>query len=149
MGLAGLGFWIAGWWVFAEGDAARWAVRCAGQEMAPDCFRDGLPVLEMILPWIGLLLAYFVARFTFTMWAPEPEGRRFYWWPASRRGGGGALWPFGQLLLAVGVVSSLWTLSTVPFVAALLPFHLFWGASALWCTLTLWASWPSREDIAI
>ena len=54
--------------------------------------------------------------------------------------------PILLVLAGLGIVSSLWTLATFPLIAALLPFHLFWGASAVWCALTVWASWPAGED---
>jgi hypothetical protein len=146
MALAGLGFWLTGMSVFLAGEPARWHWRCRGRELEYACFRDGLPILDMAVPVLALLLAYPIARYVFTMWAPSPEARTLPWWPASRRGSGELLWPIGQLLAATGIVTSLWTLLVFPLAAEFWPYYLFWGASALWCALTVWIAWPQPEE---
>jgi hypothetical protein len=148
MGLAGLGFWLSGLWMLIKGGDARWAYRCPSPD-PPDCFSDYIPVFEFFFaPVVVLLLAYPVARFTFTMWAQAPEERVMLWWPASRRGSGADLWPVGHLFAAAGIASSIWTLARFPLAAAFWPYYLYWSGSALWCALTLWAAWPPREGKA-
>ena len=148
MALAGLGFWLTGFWALSSGDSARWRWRCAGRDLEPGCFRDGFPVLETIAPLLALLLACPIARFVFTMWAPAPERRALLWWPASRRGNGELLWPAGHLLAATGVFASLWALLVFPTANEFRPYIFYWGASALWCALTVWIAWPPREEAA-
>lgn len=147
MALAGLGFWLTGFSVLFAGGDARWAWRC-GDSRSIECISDYIPVVEMVVPWIPLLLAYPIARFIFSMWAPPPETRSLNWWPASRRGSGDLMWPVGHLLAASGIVTSLWALLVFPPAAVFQPYYLYWGASALWCALTIWAAWPSPEDRA-
>ena len=147
MALAGLGFWLTGFWMLFAGSGARWRWRC-GDTYSGDCFSDYLPILEVVvLPLVTLLLAYPIARYVFTMWAPAPEARTLRWWPASRRGNGELLWPVGQLFAAAGVVSSLWALLVFPPAIEFWPYYLYWGASALWCALTVWIAWPDRHEV--
>jgi hypothetical protein len=148
MGLAGLGFWLSGSWVLIKGSDARWVWRCPSPD-PPKCFSDYIPVFEMFfVPALVLLLAYPVARYTFTMWSPVPERRTAIWWPASRRGGGADLWPFGHAIAGIGIAGSLWALLVFPFAAEFWPYHLYWGACALWCALAILAAWPQREETA-
>lgn len=146
MALAGFGFWLSGFWMLSEGSSARWGWRC-GDNDGGDCFSDYLPILEAVfLPIVTLLLAYPIARYVFTMWAPPPETRGLYWWPASRRGNGDLLWPFGHLLAATGIFTSLWALLVFPAATEFWPFYLYWSGSAVWCALTVWIAWPPREE---
>ena len=148
MALAGLGFWLTGFSALFAGESARWRWRCAGRDFDPDCFRDGLPILDMVMPWVAVILAYFIARFVFTMWAPPPEARSFGWWPASRRGNGELLWPVGHLFAAAGIFTSLWALLVFPPALQFWPYYLYWGGSALWCALTLLIAWPPKTGAA-
>ena len=145
MALAGLGFWLTGFPILFAGESARWRWRC-GDSDSYDCFRDGLPVLELFAIFIVIALAYFIARYIFSMWAPPPEERTLWWWPASRRGNGELLWPFGHLLVAIGIFTSLWALLAFPPATVFWPYFLYWGASVLWCALTVWIAWPPRDD---
>lgn len=148
MALAGVGLWLTGFWMLFKGSDARWLWRCHGSD-SPDCFSDYIPVAEIVfVPAATLLLAYPIARFIFSMWSPPPEMRSLPWWPASRRGSGELMWPFGHLLTAAGIFASLWTLMAFPPATQFWPFYLYWGGSALWCALTVWAAWPRRETAA-
>ena len=146
MALTGLGFWLSGFRMLAMGDSARFLWRCSGREIEADCFRDGFPLIEAVAPFVSLLLAYPIARFVFTMWAPAPEKRALLWWPASRRGKGDLLWPAGHLLAAIGIFTSLWALLVFPPALGFWPYYLYWGGSALWCALTVWTAWPPPEE---
>lgn len=147
MALAGLGFWLTGLWMLSQGGDARWAWRCPYPTLT-NCFSDYLPVLEAFIPILTLLLAYPIARFVFSMWAPPPEERGLHWWPASRRGSGELMWPVGHLLGATGIFTSLWALLVFPPALQFWPYFLYWGCSALWCTLTVWIAWPPRQEAA-
>ena len=46
--------------------------------------------------------------------------------------GAAAAWPVLQGVAVGGLAWALWRMLTYPFVGALWPFHLYWGAFALW-----------------
>ena len=149
MALAGLGFWLTGFSVFFSADDSRWRWGCTEPHATHDCFSDIINPLAVFSPIFSLLLAYPIARYIFTMWAPQPEARGLNWWPASRHAGGDLLWPFGQLIAAAGIFTSLWPLHAFPPDWGFFwPYYLYWGASALWCALTVWIAWPPREEVA-
>lgn len=147
MALAGLGFWLSGFWMLSAGSNSRWRWRC-GDSRSDDCFSDYLPIIETVLPIAIVLLAYPIARFIF-MWTPSPERRTLPWWPASRRGNGDLLWPAGHLLAGTGILTSLWALLVFPPALQFWPFYLYWGGSCLWCALTVWIAWPPREEAKV
>lgn len=137
--LAGIPLWLALPLVFREGWRAKQSFqRCevtfAGR--SDDCFSDYIPVFEvmmevLVVPFLILVMLYPFARFAFSLYSPPSEGRRLKW-RLGMSSGAAAAWPVLQGIAVGGAAWALWRMLTYPFVGALLPFHLYWGAFALW-----------------
>lgn len=134
-GLTGLLLWLTIPLIVLEGAVAKRGYRCRGRTFTgefDDCFSDYIPILEFFfIPFFILVTAYAFARFAFSLYAPPQRRVNSIWWFAPK-GGSTAGRPILQLAACLGVAWALWRLLTYPLVAELLPFHLYWGAFAMW-----------------
>jgi hypothetical protein len=141
-GMAAVGslLWLALPLIFHEGWMAKRALHSCvvGSTGADGCYADYIPVLEMVLevvvPVLVLAMLYPFARFAFSLYSPPPEGRRLKW-RLGMPAGAAAAWPALQAIAGGGAAWALWRMLTYPFVGALWPFHLYWGAFVLWFAL--------------
>ncbi|HYI49362.1 MAG TPA: hypothetical protein VEX35_12950 [Allosphingosinicella sp.] len=136
--LAGVPLWLALPLIFHEGRIAKGSLHlCDPTSTGPDgCPTDYIPVLEvmlevLVLPFLILVMLYPFARFAFSLYSPPSEGRRLKW-RLGMSAGAAAAWPVLQGIAIGGAAWALWRMLTYPFVGALWPFHLYWGAFALW-----------------
>jgi hypothetical protein len=142
---AGLALWFA--YPFVEWHGGQAAHLSHGRlepfiDSVDPCFDDHLPMGEMAAFPITLILAYFFARFAFSLYAPSPEARSWRWWFATRSAPED-LFPAFQVLIAIGI---LWAVVYgSKYWPALYPYLLYWGAWLGWFLLGAWLSRPRRR----
>jgi hypothetical protein len=136
--LAGVPLWLALPLIFHAGRIAKESVHhCDPTSTGSDgCYSDYIPVLEamlevLVVPVLVLAMLYPFARFAFSLYSPPSGGRRLRW-RLGMSAGAAAAWPVLQGIAVGGAAWALWRMLTYPLVGALWPFHLYWGAFALW-----------------
>jgi hypothetical protein len=142
----GVTLWFAYPFVEWFGGIERFRYRCSREPVVigrDPCFSDYIPILELIAFVLTLGLAYFFARFAFSLFAPAPEARSRGWRFASRSAGS-AYFPSLQLAAGLGILWALLHLKNYP--VALYPYLIYWGAWLAWFGAGIWLSWPSNED---
>lgn len=116
------------------GGAAKNQYRCAGREFTgafDDCFNDYLPILELVIPVIGLFLAYPFARFSFSIFAPQFSEGEKPWRFAELD-----LWDPGlQIAAIIGCVWTLWRALSYPLSIEVWPYVTYWLTFAVWFAL--------------
>lgn len=130
------------------GAGAKRRPRCEGREFTgewDDCFTDGFPIIELLVPFAALALLWMFARFAFALWAPEPERRRLRWRLASRIAAE-AHWPILHAVATIGAVWATWRATTYFFAIELWPFAAFWLAFAAWFAAGLAVAWLRRAN---
>lgn len=128
------------------GGTAKHLYRCRGREFTgefDDCFNDYLPILELSLPILALLLIYPFARFSFSLYAPDPELRTLRWRLATTTPLA-QYFPTFHVMTGVGLAWTLWRALSYPPVPDMWLYWFFWLGFACWFTIGLIAAWPSR-----
>lgn len=148
LALLGPCLWLAASALPMIGGIAKHQYRCRGRIYTghfDDCFNDYIPALEMMAPFVALILTYAFARFAFSLYAPPAELRRARWRLATE-GDPAGLWPLLHACAAIGILWCLWRALTYPAARELLPFHLFWIVFGLWFAGGLLAALPRAEE---
>jgi hypothetical protein len=129
------------------GGTAKHLYRCRGREFTgefDDCFNDYLPILELVLPFLVLLVLYPFARFSFSLYAPDPAMRTLKWRLATKTPLS-EYFPTFHLMVGVGLSWTLWRAASYPRVPEMWPYLSFWLTFAAWFACGLMAAWPKRE----
>jgi hypothetical protein len=128
------------------GGTAKYLYRCRCREFTgefDDCFNDYLPILEFSLPILALLLLYPFARFSFSLYAPDPEVRSMKWrlatdTPLSQ------YFPTFHVTAGAGLAWTVWRAFTYPPTGEMWPYWMFWLTFAGWFAAGILAAWPRK-----